>query len=352
VKSKATLALIGCGAVARKGHLPGLKKLSKIVRVKWVVDINVKRAKSVARRFKVEKWAKSYDIVLKDPEVDIVVIATPTPTHARIAKECIESGKNVIIEKPLTLTVAEALELRELTKKNNVACGVVFNYRYFKAVLQAKRSIMCGNLGEVFFLNSLSETEFPTAWTRSRWLYHRGGVLYDYLPHMIDLACWLLDKVPSHVYAITKSHTEGEFIDQVSILMSLEDKVNAFFEASWLTGSYVSSIQIHGTGGIGVIDIKYNTYAEHYGGPTPVGLTKDLTSKLINTFKGVMTGEIFLGAMSLYYDFYLDNISKFLRHGEFSITLEDGLINVAILEAALKSGETGKEIYIRELLEA
>jgi len=350
VDSKINLAIIGCGAVAERGHLPALSRLSDLVKVKWVVDVDKRRARRVARKFKVERWTKSYQKVLRDPEVNVVVIATPTPTHAQIAKECIEFGKNVIVEKPLTMTTTEALELRELAKENDVVGGIVFNYRYFKSVLQAKLSIIRGNLGKIFFLSSLSETKFPTTWTRSKWLYHEGGVIYDYFPHMVDLACWLLNSMPIYVHATTGSHTEGGFIDHVSALIFFEGEMSAFLETSWLTGLYTSEIEVHGSGGVGTINIKYDTYLEYHGGPGPTDLFRDFTVKSMSIIEGIFTGKIFLGAMALYYDYYIDNLSKFLKHKKFSITLDDGVLNVALLEAIFKSGKIGKTVYIEELM--
>ena len=350
IYSKINVAVIGCGNVARRGHLPALKGLNDIVNVKWVVDIDENKARRTARKLRIKRWTKYYYDVLKDPEVEVVIIATPTPTHAKVARDCIEAGKSVIVEKPLTLTTLEALELRDLAKSNNVAGGVVFNYRYFKSVLNAKCSILRGNLGDIFFLNSISETNFPTTWTKSKWLYHEGGVLYDYFPHMVDLSCWLLKKTPIYVRAVVGSHVKGGFIDHVSLMIVFEDDVSALLETSWLTGLYVSEIEIHGSGGLGVVDIKYDVYLEYHGGPGPIDVLRDFTLKSLSIVKGLWTGEIFLGAMALYRDYYVDNLTKFLHERRFSTTFEDGVINVAILEAAFKSGKSKRDIYIEDII--
>ena len=128
-----SVAVIGTGAIARRGHLPALKLLEQkgLIKLVSVVDINEELAKRVAKEFQVPQFYTDYKKMLSKEEPDVVIICTPTPTHFDIAKECVKFS-NVLIEKPLCLNLSQALVLRELSREYKKVIGEVYNYRYFK----------------------------------------------------------------------------------------------------------------------------------------------------------------------------------------------------------------------------
>ena len=97
-------AIVGCGAIAWRGHLPALSKLED-VEVTSVVDLDKTRAKRTAKKFGVKKYYSTVDEILKDEELDVVVIATPTPTHKDLAIKVADAGKHIIVEKTLATRI-------------------------------------------------------------------------------------------------------------------------------------------------------------------------------------------------------------------------------------------------------
>ena len=90
-----------------------------------------------------------YGQLLNDSKIQAVSIATPSRTHYKIARECVEAGKDVLVEKPMTMDVAEAEELVEIAGKHNRILMVGHVFRYHPAVQELKRRINEGELGKI-----------------------------------------------------------------------------------------------------------------------------------------------------------------------------------------------------------
>ena len=159
--------------------------------------------------------------ILENPAIDLVVVATPNLTHFDIAKQCLNAGNNVVVDKPFTVQSSEATELIELAQKQNKLLTVFQSRRWdsdFKTIQKIIASGLLGNLAEYEahydrFRNSLR----PDTWKEDG---HLGtGVLYDLGSHLIDQALTLFG-LPSAITAhLRAQRKESRIIDNFELIL-------------------------------------------------------------------------------------------------------------------------------------
>ena len=104
---KTKIGIIGLGGIAQLVHLPNLAKMNNVV-VTSVAEINKNRLTTIADKFNIQERYKDYNELLEKSDVEAVIIATPTSTHSEVAIACLKAKKDVLVEKPLARTYAEA----------------------------------------------------------------------------------------------------------------------------------------------------------------------------------------------------------------------------------------------------
>ncbi|HEY0208203.1 oxidoreductase [Acerihabitans sp.] len=130
--------------------------------------------------------------VINDPAVDVVIIPTPNETHFPLAKQALAAGKHVIVDKPFTVTLAQAYELKQLAENRKVLLSVFHNRRWDSDFLTVRQLIKDGILGDVVYLSSQYDRFRPQVMPRWREQPGAGsGIWYDLAPHLIDQALQL-----------------------------------------------------------------------------------------------------------------------------------------------------------------
>lgn len=144
---KLKVAVAGTGFIG-PAHIEALRRLADI-EVVGLTDVTPEIAKQKAEQLGVEKAYANYDELLKD-ELDGVHICTPNFLHFEMAKKALEAGKNVVCEKPLSMTIKEAEDLVALAEKTGLVNAIHFNLRYYPLIRQMKTMREKGDLGEVY----------------------------------------------------------------------------------------------------------------------------------------------------------------------------------------------------------
>ena len=139
------LAQVGCGywgpnLLRNFSALPGCT-------VKYVVDSSAERRAFVKANFPLSFAIETYQTVLEDPSVDGVLIATPAASHFSLAKDALDAGKHVFVEKPLATKVSEVNELSRRATEQNLVVMTGHTFVYNSAVRYVKRLIDAGELG-------------------------------------------------------------------------------------------------------------------------------------------------------------------------------------------------------------
>jgi len=337
------VAVIGAGAIARRGHLPALKKHPD-VEVVAIADLNEVVAKEVAKEFDVPNYYTDYREMLLKENIDTVHVCTPTPTHYKIVADVIKSGFHALVEKPLAMKLKEVINLKDLAKDHDVVVGVVYNWRYFSSVIQALKRVRGGYIGRLLSLHGIGFTHFPIEWTRSTWLYHKGGVLYDFFPHLVDLLLLFAEGKPVKVIAHGGDYLPSAgFINHASITIYLENGTIITAHTSWLMGTFMFYLFLHGTGGHIFLDVRYDTYEEIHGLPNPIDNVVTFSKNMLRVAKAVLNKSLFIGTLGNYLYLISDfirSIKKRRKTGLFC-SIDDEVRRSFVIEGALQSIERG-----------
>jgi len=148
---KIGVAVIGSGSWGRN-HARVYNQLPS-ASLKAVVDTQEDVAKNVARQYGV-KWYTDPKMAFENLDIDAVSICTPTITHYELAKQAIEHGKHVLVEKPMTNTVKEAKDLIQLSKKHDIKLTVGFVERFNSAIKEALKRASDGEIGDVILAHT------------------------------------------------------------------------------------------------------------------------------------------------------------------------------------------------------
>lgn len=197
---------------------------------------------------------RSYDTaaeLLNHPGIELLVINTPNNTHYEFAKQALEAGKHVLIEKPAATSLAEAKELFELGRKLNKQVMIYHNRRFSSDFLATKEVIESGKLGRIIemhlrfdrYRNVIGPKKFKETAVPG------SGIMYDLGSHLLDQVISLFGK-PQRFYKTLGGYRENTEVDDFAHLhLIYPEQLNVFITASMLVADPQPGIVIHGTAG-------------------------------------------------------------------------------------------------------
>jgi myo-inositol 2-dehydrogenase/D-chiro-inositol 1-dehydrogenase len=239
------VGLGGLGATHARnlgGRIPG----AELVRV---VDLDAGRAEGLAAELATE-WATDYEALLEDPQVEAVVIATPTSLHAEMIERAARAGKHVFTEKPPALTRESALPALAAARAAGIALQVGFQRRFDPDWREAKRRIDRGELGRPYLFRSSLRDAAADADADFRGGF--GTLLMDASIHDLDTARWLVGEV-DEVTALGASlsspaYAEADDMDNAAVLLRFESGALGLVDASRVAGyGFESSTELVGS---------------------------------------------------------------------------------------------------------
>ncbi|MEM3041796.1 MAG: Gfo/Idh/MocA family oxidoreductase, partial [Nitrososphaerota archaeon] len=196
-KRKVRVAVVGLGFVGRRAHAPAFTKIPG-AELAAVVDVAEEKAKAVAAKHDVPYYL-DYRVVLKNPEIDAVVVAVPTPFHYKLVSEALAGGKHVLCEMPLTPTISEAERLGEMAEEAGVILMPDLNFRFTPNYVKAKELIEQRAIGKplaLTFSEFIAAKDLAAQWPYGSWAWNvkESGGYPDFTLSVwsIDLARWLL----------------------------------------------------------------------------------------------------------------------------------------------------------------
>ncbi|MBR2371143.1 MAG: Gfo/Idh/MocA family oxidoreductase [Clostridia bacterium] len=162
---------------------------------------SLEHSKDVLERYGFKKIYEDAHQMISDPCIDVIDICTPNYLHHEVILEALSAGKNVLCEKPLCVTVDEALEAYHASMRTGTVCGIVFNNRHLSPIIRAKQLIDEGRIGDIisfsgeYLHDSAIDTKKKAGWKQNS--DYGGGVLYDLGSHIIDLIYYLCGEFES-----------------------------------------------------------------------------------------------------------------------------------------------------------
>ena len=201
---KINVGIIGTGFIGLV-HIEALRRIN-VINIKALADTNAKRAREKAIEYDIEKSYGDYRELLKDDEIDSIHICTPNFLHYEMAKEVLLSGKSVVCEKPLAISVEEAQDLNQMSKKLNIPNVVGFNLRFYPLIQQARSMVLSGEIGQIFAVNGTYEQDwlmYPTDynWRISKEQCGKSRAVADIGSHWMDVIQYITGSSISEVCA-------------------------------------------------------------------------------------------------------------------------------------------------------
>jgi predicted dehydrogenase len=208
--------------------------------VKYAVDFSPERRAFVESNFPRTKALDAVAPVLADAEVNAVIIATPAETHFRLARDFLNAGKHVFVEKPLATTVAEVDELAKIAAARGLVVMAGHTFIYNNAVRYVKKLIDAGDLGEVRYIYS---QRLNLGRIRSD-----IDALWNFAPHDISIISWWLgDPAPLSVQRQGMAYMQEGIEDVVFLNVVYPNKVLANIHVSWLDPQKVRKMIVVGS---------------------------------------------------------------------------------------------------------
>jgi len=220
------LAVIGTGYWG-KNHVRATKELMDEGKVEAlsICDADETRAKEMASNFGLPYTTDYKELIGSD--IDGVVIATPSDTHHMLAKEFLEAGKDVLVEKPMTLHSDKAMELIRIAEKNGSILMVGHIFRYHSAVNEIKKRMERGDFGELYYIMS---NRYSLRMPRKDM-----GVLFALAIHEVDLFCYLLGREYPEGITATMDNYIGGTEEIAQIISYFDNNVKGYAFESWLS---------------------------------------------------------------------------------------------------------------------
>jgi len=246
---KIRVAIIGTGGIAKTVHIPAYLA-NKHANLIALVDINYKKAKRMARKFNVKKTYPSLDELFENEEVDAISVCTPPDTHRDIVLKAFNHGAHVLCEKPLATDVEHGKNMVKASKAKKKILMVGFHRRFSPNYQRAKRYILEGRLGHVYYVEDHFLQPNPLfGWGKSRWFFKPGvgGVILDLAPHVFDMLNYVFDDFPNAVSAYSSTHLDSPVEECCVFLVEYPKGRLGVGVVSWLSSTVMENLNIHGT---------------------------------------------------------------------------------------------------------
>jgi len=275
---KIGLGIIGLGYVG-KLHLRHSLKIPNVHHIA-VSDLS-RKALNEAKNAGIKRIFANYEQLLKESNIDAVIIALPTHLHLQCAKQAAEAGKHILLEKPIARNVEEAKEIVTTAQKNSVKLMMGYHLRFNKSLHELKTKMESGTLGDVeiayatfissgpFFHRAESHTPLPVP----EWWFNKkltgGGALIDVGSHMINLLRWYFGEI-TDIKSYLGHRFKFDFEDSAICFTRFESGTTAVITAGYFSQGYQLEIEFFGT-----VD---HAFAQHRPGNRLVAATQMLTT--------------------------------------------------------------------------
>ena len=338
----ANVALIGFGLAGKTFHAPMIAATEGLNLCKVLTS----RSDQVHELYPETEVISEIQSALSD-EIDLIVIATPNKFHYEHAKLAIEAGKNIIIDKPITPTVAEGYELLNLAKQNNVVLSVFHNRRFDGDYLTVRDLVHSTDLGRITYFES-NFNRFRPEVDQSNWretTTDAGGVFFDLAPHLVDQALDLFGP-PLKVFADIDIMRDGAQNDDYFHLIFQYEKCRVQLNASAICKNTRERFVIHGTKGSftkhGLDPQEKNLKHGMSGSSSDLGKDSDVNYGTLMTSKTIKVptrdGD--------YRGFYKNVLESIQGREQLVVNPSEALFVMEVMELCLKSSKEQRWISV------
>ena len=208
--------------------------------VKAVADLEEDRRVFVKTNYPTVTVERDPEAIIEDPDVDAVVIATPVSTHYDLAMRCVESGKHVLVEKPMATQVSQIEDIARVANNNNLVAMVGHTFLFNQAVRYVKDLIDRGELGDIRYIYSQR--------VNLGRIRNDVDAMWNLAPHDVSIIqYWLGDIEPTSIHRVGMDYVQKGINDVVFLNVIYPNDVMAHIHVSWLDPHKVRKITVVGS---------------------------------------------------------------------------------------------------------
>ena len=336
---KLRIGIVGAGRIGNV-HAQSITYAIPEAEVAAVTDVREEMAKALAEKYGIPKYGSDYHMILDDPDIDAVMVCSPTPTHAEIAIAAMKAGKDVFCEKPVDLTIEKIRATAKTAEETGRKLQIGFNRRFDHNHGRVQQLAASGKLGQIELIKITSRDPEPPS---PEYAASSGGLYIDMMIHDFDMAMFLAGCDVKEVYAMGTSLVDpriGEAGDVDTAIVTLT------FE----------------NGALGVIDNSrraaygYDQRVEVFGS---LGMAADEndgdTTVRVSTADGVVSDKPQFFFLERYMASFTSEVRQFVQavrnNTEVPVGIHAGLMSVVLAKAAKKSLDEHRPVKISEMLQ-
>ena len=332
------IGIVGAGRIGLV-HAESVTYHIPEAQVVMVTDVVLDNAKGLAERFGVPKYSADYMDLINDPDIDAVLVCSPTPTHADISIAAMKAGKHVFCEKPVHTSLEKIKEVAQVAKETGRKLQIGFNRRFDHNHKAVQRAVKEGKLGNVEIIKITSRDPEPPS---PEYAASSGGLYIDMMIHDFDMAMFLAGSDVKEVYAmgtslVDKRIGEAGDVDTAIVTLTFEN------------------------GALGVIDNSrraaygYDQRVEVFGSLGMAADENDGDSTVkISTAAGVVGEKPQFFFLERYMASFTDEMKQFIeaitKDTEVPVGIHAGLMSVVLAKAAKKSLDEHRPVAVSEIL--
>jgi myo-inositol 2-dehydrogenase/D-chiro-inositol 1-dehydrogenase len=333
------LGLFGAGRIGQF-HAATIARKAEGVALGAIVDAVPEAAARLATATGAARWGSDPGVILDDPAIDAVVIASPGPTHAGLIREAAARGKPIFCEKPLSLDLAECDAAIAAARAASVPLQLGFQRRFDRGYVRARALIEAGELGTLQTIHSRTRDPQPPP---IAYLRTCGGLFRDTAVHDFDAIRYLSGGEVTRVYAVAAARVDPGVIevgdiDSGVVTLTLDNGVIATVD--------VSRQAIYG----------YDVRAEVFGTNGAVEVARPAMTPLLHRSRAGVAHDHVHHFLDLFGEAYEEELRAFVacvRAGTMPrVTGEDGRWATVLAEAAQRSLERGVAVEVGESRES
>jgi len=344
------MAIIGMGGMSG-WHYSNIKADIKEIEIVAGYDINKETNAKRAKEWGIKVY-DSPEELYADPEIELVLIATPNDVHKEYSIKCMEAGKNVVCEKPVTMNVAELEEVIAVKNKTGKFFSIHQNRRWDPDYVTVKKMLEDGMLRDPYTIKS-SVHGSHRLWGWRAFLPNGGGLLLDWGVHLLDQMLDLINEPVVSVYGHLHSLENSEVDDVFTAVLRFEGGCTAIVDIS--TNSYVVEPRwrVHSPDGTAIVeDWEMHGRIVKQADPDEIDWTETVIYTAAGPTRTMLprpketTVQLELPKVGerSWIDYYKNVVDVLQGKAKQIVTAEQGLRVMKVIEALFESDRTGVAI--------
>lgn len=251
--------IIGPGFIATRALIPAIQEASNS-QVLAVASRNEQRARDVSLHFGIERSYTDYQMLLDDPDIDVVYIALPNHLHSEWTIRTAAARKHVLCEKPLAMNASECAGMISACNQAQVLLMEAVMYRFHPRMRHLKQMLVSHQLGDLRLLHAAFSFNFDAQDNYRAFKQFGGGALLDIGSYCVSASRWLTGSEPLTLH-VTTSYSHSEIDLMTSAILCFDEDVMAHIQCSFISAEH-QVIEVVGTTGAATAPLAFTAWRD------------------------------------------------------------------------------------------